>query len=182
MPRRVESERFSLLVKIVERIQDEPARTESFSFEIHFDQQTGLSHSSREPSRPNLRSLLMEVRKFDSPGDVYLPELLDLASARATDPVYEAGLKKARALYSQLQIHGDLRINDNRGEISPRLSLELWAYGEHLHDDEDKAARMAALPPEVAVMVRRNAVTYMDDLIRIAAYLRAVVLNDPGFA
>ena len=60
------------------------------------------------------------------------------------------------------------------------LALELWAYGEHLHDDEAKASRMARMPAELAVIVRSNAVSYMHDLVRIAAYLRAVILDDPG--
>jgi hypothetical protein len=36
------------------------------------------------------------------------------------------------------------------------------------------------MPAEFAVIVRSNAVSYMGDLIRIATYLRAAILNDPG--
>jgi hypothetical protein len=63
-----------------------------------------------------------------------------IAKDRASD-----GLRAARRHYDQLQLRGDIRLDDAEGEISPRLAFELWAYGEHLHDDAEKAARLARM-------------------------------------
>ncbi len=180
-PRRSEAERFRLLDQIVERLSQEPAVGGHYSLELKFDHKTGVTFSETTPPRSELRSLLMEVRKLDSPGeDAYLPDLLELAIAKATDPEWRQGLEDARKHHTELQTHGNLRVDDGRGEVSPRLALELWAYGEHLHDDPDKAARMAAMPPDVAVLVRHNAAGYMDDLVRIAIYVRSAKRHDPG--
>ena len=141
---------------------------------------TTITH---EPPRSDMRSLLMEVRKLDQPGeDAYLPAMFDLVALRAANDADRRAIRRVRAVYDRLQKTDDIRLEDGQGEISARTAFELWAYGEHLHDDAGKAARMAALPPEMAAFTRQNAVRYMQKLVRMAAFLRAVILVDPALA
>ncbi|MEP6468887.1 MAG: hypothetical protein ABJC24_03875 [Chloroflexota bacterium] len=180
MARRSDEDRLRLLDIVMDRIAAEPALQEPFSVKLTFEGNE-LSQEVSEPSRPNLRSLLMEVRKLDAPGDdVYLPELLDIIASRASEPAFQQGLKDARAHYDRMQASGDLVIRDDEGPMSPRQAFELWAYGEHLHDDAQKVQRIEKMHPMLRAYVRSAAVGYMDGLIRIAAYARRVVRNDPG--
>jgi hypothetical protein len=178
MPSRTEDDHLRLLCRIVERIAQEPAWGEPFTIELRFEAGTS-SISTHEPQRPDMRSLLMEVRKLDQPGDASLPDLLDIVAARVVADTDRRAIRRMRTIYDRLQATDDIRLDDGHGEISARTAFELWAYGEHLHDDVDKEARLAAMPVEMATFVRQNAVRYMQRLVHMAAFLRAVILEDP---
>lgn len=177
--KRSEDDRLRLVCRIVERIPEEPAWGKQFTVEVKFDGRT-WSTTTTEASRSDMRSLLMEVRKLDQPGeDAFLPDLLDIVSRRVSDDGDRRSLRRIRTVYDRLQQTDDIRLHDGLGEISARGAFELWAYGEHLHDDYEKEARLAAMPSEMATFVRQNAVRYMQRLVRMAAFVRAVILEDP---
>jgi hypothetical protein len=180
MTKRTDNERIALLDVLVERIVAEPALQEPFSIELKFKDDQ-LTQNVTEPSRLGIRSLLMEVRKLDAPSeDAYLPDLIDIVAVRTTDPEWKKGLADARANYDQMQIRGRIQIDDGQGAISPRVAFELWAYGEHLHDDPEKVRRLEQMGEHLQPFIRSIAVEYMDTLARIAVYVRAVIRNDPG--
>lgn len=182
MPKRPDDARLRLLARVAERILSEPALSEDVSYTINFDS-TGITHEVKEPGRQNARSLLMEVRKLDQPReDLFLPEIIDIIAARVTDPLWAQGVADARTHYTQMQTQGAIQLADNDGPISPRTAFELWAYGEHIHDDEAKASRMERMDEHFRPLVRHHALEYVDMLARIAAYLVAVLKNDPAFA
>jgi hypothetical protein len=125
----------------------------------------------------------MEVRKLDQPSeDAYLPGMFEIMSRRVIRQSHRRAIRRIRAIYDRLQQTDDIRLEDAQGEISARMALELWAYSENLHDDEAKAARLAALPPAMLALVRQNALRYMQRLVHMAAYLRAAMLDDPALA
>jgi hypothetical protein len=180
---RTENERIALLNTIVDRIVAEPGLQQPSSIEIRFKQGEAPDQEVTEPQRVAIRSLLMEVRKLDAPGPegAYLPEMIDIVSGRATDPGWKAGLAKARARYDEWQAQGaPIRIDDGEGPISPRRAFELWAYGEHLHDDPEKDRRMRQMNELIKPHVRQVAYMYMDMLARTALYVREVTRRDPG--
>lgn len=179
MSARDENDRLKLLCRIVERVAKEPAWGQPFTVELRFEA-GGRFLTTREPGRADMRSLLMEVRKLDQPGDVFLPDLFDILSRRVSGDTDRRALRRMRAIYDRLQATDDIRVDDGQGEISARTAFELWAYGEHLHDDADKEARMAAMPVEMATFVRQNAVRYMQRLVHMAAFMRAVIIEDTG--
>jgi hypothetical protein len=182
MAQRTEDDRVRLLCRIVERIPNEPAWGQLFRVEVRFDGAVWTT-STTEPRRSDMRSLLMEVRKLDQPREgAYLPELFDIVSRRVVREADRRAIRRMRAIYERLQTTDDIRLEDAQGEISARSSLELWAYSEHLHDDEGKAARLAELPPSMVALVRQNALRYMQKLVHMAAFLRAVILDDPELA
>lgn len=183
MTSRTENERIELLDTIVDRIVTEPGLQQPSTIEIRFKQAEGVEQEVTEPERVAIRSLLMEVRKLDVPGSegAYLPDLIDIVASRATDPDWKAGLAKERARYDQWQPQGGpIRIDDGEGPISPRLAFELWAYGEHLHDDPEKVRRMRQMSELIKPHVRQVAYMYMGMLARIALYVREVTRRDPG--
>jgi hypothetical protein len=181
MSKRAEDDRLRLLCRIVERIPNEPAWAQPFSVEVRFEP-GAQSMQTVEPPRSDMRSLLMEVRKLDQPGDAFLPDLFDIVARRVTADSDRRAIRRVRAVYDRLQLTDDIKLDDGRGEISARTAFELWAYGEHLHDDPEKEERLAAMPVEMATFVRQNAVRYMQRLVHMAAFVRAVVLEDPGLA
>jgi hypothetical protein len=182
MARRSDDDRLRLLCRIVERIPNEPAWGQPFRIEVRMEAGVWTTTTVEAP-RSDMRSLLMEVRKLDQPGeDAYLPDMFELVARRVVDDADRRSIRRVRAVYDRLQTTDDIRLEDSQGEISARIAFDLWAYGEHLHDDEAKAARLAALPVEMATFARQNAVRYMQKLVRMAAFLRAVMLEDPGLA
>lgn len=181
--RRSEDERLRLFRRVAETMLAEPGRTGPCGAEIELDQGTVVKVTETQPKREDLRSFLMEIRKLDQPGDdAYLPEVLEILAARATDPEWRSGLLSARRHYDAAQGPGPVRIEDAEGLISPRQAFELWAYGEHLHNDYAKELRLAAMSPAAQAMVKYVAVGYMDDLSRMTAYALAAVRDDPGLA
>ena len=96
------------------------------------------------------------------------------------DATWRKGLEDARRQYRETQTAGPVQVVDGYGTISPREAFELWAYGEHLHDDEAKIVRMDAMTDYARAIVRLNAVGYMDMLARAAAYTRSAIVNDAG--
>jgi hypothetical protein len=182
MARRSDDDRLRLLCRIVERIPNEPAWGQPFRIQIRMSDGVWTTTTEEAP-RSEMRSLLMEVRKLDQPGeDAYLPDMFELVARRVSEDADRRSISRIRAVYDRLQKTDDIRLEDSQGEISARTAFELWAYGEHLHDDEAKAARLAALPVEMGAFARQNAVRYMQKLVRMAAFLRAVILEDTELA
>ena len=63
---RTDDEKLALFTKVVDRVLAEPALLQPFTVKLDSDA-TGLKQTVTEPERSDLRSLLMEVRKLDSP-------------------------------------------------------------------------------------------------------------------
>jgi hypothetical protein len=181
-PRRSDDEHLRLFMRVTEGMFAEPAAAGQFGLKVNFDRST-TSVDESLPRQQDLKSLLMEVRKLDQPReDVYLPDIIDLVLARATDPEWIAGLRKARQHYDAFQQNGPFQLVDTIGPITPRGAFDLWVYGDKLHNDYDKEQRLAAMGPVLAGMVTQVGAMYMDDLMRVAAYARAVILDDPALA
>jgi hypothetical protein len=180
--RRTDQERARLFDLVVARVIAEPVWADPSPLQVRFDG-PDMTPTVIEPPRPPLRSLLMEVRKLDSPGDdCYLPDIMEIVEASATDPEWKAGLAAARRRYHEWQSATGQKIviTDSDGPISPREAFELWVYGEHLHDDAEKARRMERLDEQVRPFVGHIAIAYMEVLARIAAWVQSAMHDDPG--
>ena len=180
--RRTDQERARLFDVVVARVIAEPMWADPSPLQVRLDGPE-MTPTVIQPPRPLLRSLLMEVRKLDSPGeDCYLPAIMEIVEAHATDPEWKAGLAVARRRYDEWQsaTGQKILITDSDGPISPREAFELWAYGEHLHDDAAKAQRMERLDERLRPFVGHIAIAYMEVLARLAAWVRSAMHNDPG--
>jgi hypothetical protein len=179
--RRTDEQRLELFARRMDGLAAEPGLGHQWSWQIHFEGDHATT-TYDEPRREDVRSLLIEVRKLDSPGeDLYLPGILDLLSSRAADPVFQAGLKDARRHYDENQGLGDFHYADDDGPMTLREAFEIWVYGGILHDDYDKEQRWKgawlAQP-----FIRSNAVAYMGMLLTVGSYCRAVIERDPALS
>lgn len=180
--RRTDDQRLGLFARRYDEMAREPAAHFTWSWTIHFD--TGVpTLDLQEPSKQEVRSLLMDVRKLDSRGeDLYLPGVIALLADRVHDPIFSQGLLDARNHYDIYQkAPGMFEVEDARGVMKLRDAFELWIYRDHFHDDFDKEQRWDTIAL-LQGMIQSNAVAYMEMLLQVAAYCRRVIEVDPALA
>lgn len=188
MPRRRRDNdgRLRLAVQLATDIASSEGRG-GYGISIGWSEASGASAEIREPSRAAVRDLMTDLRKFDSPGeDVYLPDLVDAMRSRGIETSWDPGVTDALAHYESMQQPNEqIRIQDPDDPTHPdseprfmaaRDAFELWAYGEHLHNDLSKIERLDRFDPISRALVRQLGHDYLSMLDHVALFLASVIV------
>ncbi len=171
MRNRTDEQKLDLFVRKVAWIVGTRAVTfGGTKLELTFDK-TGLRQTLTEPPDEEMRALLTEARKLDAPSeDASLQTILPILQTQVLDPAWRRVVDQAAVDYAAAQGTGPFRIEDpdRPGTIlTGRELFELWVYGEVLHDDYDKQAKIAKLAT-FRPIVRAAAHDYLTTLLVVA--------------
>jgi hypothetical protein len=124
-------------------IQDDDLRS-SLQIKGEMNQPVAMSH--HEPNEENLRSYLMDFRKFTLKHEpVFINRVLNLAHRHITGEVLVRNLADARRGWKESMTHGDIAFLVNNERLEPEHVLDLWINGYYFHDDLEKARKLEAL-------------------------------------
>lgn len=144
-----------------------------------------VSVSHHEPDEEDLRSYLLDFRKFMAVNDpVFLGRVLNVAHRHVTSDEITAGLVSARSGWKNTLAAGSVRFVIDDEHLTPEMILDLWINGWYFHNDSDKRRKLDALAPMPmsrwlfidAVVSATKVILYSGHVLKIA--LREGLVSD----
>jgi hypothetical protein len=124
-------------------IREEDLRS---SLNLNASRETPLQVSHHEPDEEDLRSYLLDFRKFIAEQEpVFLNRVLNVAQRHVTSDEILGGIAGARSAWKDVLQKGDLAYRVNQTPLTPELVLDLWINGWYFHNDASKRRRLDAL-------------------------------------
>jgi hypothetical protein len=155
---------------------------------MKFEKGRPLTMQYHRPDEEDLRSYLLDFRKFVSPREpVHLNRVLNVAHRHITSDEIVAELAKARADWKKALKSGDVQFFTNEEAYPPERIMDLWINGSYFHDEPDKRRQLEALSPAGfphwlfinAVVTTSQLVIYFGHVFKIV--LREGLVSDaPG--
>jgi hypothetical protein len=124
-------------------IRDDDLRS---SLQIKGGTHKPLVTNHHEPDEEDLRSYLLDFRKFTMKGEpVFINWVFGIAHRHITGEQIVQYLTEARRGWKESMTRGDIAFVLNGQALQPELVLDLWINGYYFHADPEKARRLEAL-------------------------------------
>lgn len=124
-------------------IRDDELKT---SLQIKGELHRPVTMNHHEPDEENLRSYLVDFRKFTMSGEsVFMNWVFGVAYRHITSDEFVHHLTEARQKWKLSMTRGDIAFLVNGETLAPEDVLDCWINGYYFHDDPAKARRLQAL-------------------------------------
>jgi hypothetical protein len=169
------SERVASFATAVDRMLDRRLVQDgslSINFTLEWQDGGPLQVNVVEPDEEDLRSFLLDFRKFVSKKEaLYVDRVHNELYRAVDDPGLRAELDRAKQLWRSARRRGAIHLVVDDDQFAPEQLLDLWINGRYFHDDDAKQRELARL--EAAEPMARLARHAMLDLvIEATKYLR----------
>jgi hypothetical protein len=185
--KRTDAERLRLFCELVDGALSRRAVTEGTiraSWSLSSSEEGGLVHDIDTGDDEDLRSLMLDFRKFlASREDVHFPRIAGIVERRVTDEDLRSGSRQNRQGWKRV-LAGDIQMHANGHNYTRERCFDIVVNGKLFHTDLAKAEEFDQLPAEcqgfvsasVAVLVIRGleVLSAERNLIRRAIGLGAV--------
>ncbi len=146
--------------------------TKNVGFQLNFEVGKPLEQKVTGFDEEDLRSMLLDLRKFTLRGDkdgVYIPNICDLLITNTSNQDTISSVQKCKDFYDKLMNEPAIKmIIDSQTETGKDV-LDKWLYGHYFHEEE---RRQDLKDLGVGVQIHKaNFVIAVTDLIRLSTVL-----------
>ena len=133
-----------------------------------------------QPDEENLRSYLLDFRKFTMEGEpVFVHRVFNVAYRHITGEALVYHLTQARQQWKESMTRGEIAFLVNGHALPPEHVLDLWINGYYFHDDPEKARKLEALSNvPLSRWLFINVLVRATQLLLYAAHLVKIALRD----
>lgn len=144
------------------------------SFNISWDQAQGLQVTVTQHDEEDLRSFLVDFRKFVLRKEATnLDRIYNLCETAVTSDDLRQRLRRSREVWKDAQRGSGIRIVFNERDLTPTHVMDLWLNGYYFHNDDGKLAELRSIwPYEIA---RFRFMNFLVDATRQVFYVGSVV-------
>jgi hypothetical protein len=116
------------------------------SLQIKGELNRPIRMNHHEPDEENLRSYLVDFRKFTMQREpVFMNRVFGIAYRHITSDEFVHHLTEARQQWKLSMTRGDIAFLVNGRTLAPEDVLDCWINGYYFHDDPAKARKLEAL-------------------------------------
>lgn len=158
-------------------IEDEELRS---SLQIKGELNQPVAMNYHQPDEENLRSYLLDFRKFTMEGEpVFMNWVFGVAYRHITGEHLVQHLTQARRQWKESMIRGDIAFLVNGQTLQPERVLDLWINGYYFHEDREKARKLAAFSNvPLSRWLFINVLVRATQLLLYSAHLIKIALRD----
>jgi hypothetical protein len=143
------------------------------SYSLNFTKGQGVTMSLTQPNEEQLRSLLLELRRFISPKDpAFINRIYNLCDAHITSDELKGLLRHAREQWKVAQRNSGMRLVMNERQITPAHLADLWINGHYFHGsiDDPKTLELRELGALLGIE-RFEFIGYVGETLRQVLYV-----------
>lgn len=161
-----------------DRLRQEPLTNGAFNvgLTIQFEQMKGLSFQLQHPEERDLRSLLLQLRRFVAQGDpTNLGHVHNVAFRAISSDTLRGYLAHARKAWRDSIGHGGIRFMFDDQNWTPEYVADLWIDGWYFHANDEKLATLQRLAPPAEMLSKFMFLDLVSNTAKQVMYVSVVL-------